>query len=259
MEFSSLLFLKPILTTLIIPPAGPLVLVLFGWIVSFKRKTSYQRIASLLVFTGAAGLWILSCENTAVWLSESLLPQYAPVTTESIKEAQVIMVLGGGAEPLVVEYGGPDLSMPAYERLRYAVHLSKKYNLPLAYSGGVGWGAGPKSIAEAEVAKLILKKEWNIDLDLKLMESQSKDTRQNANFSYALLSKQGIKHIALVTHAWHMPRASRNFKDAGFEVIPAPMGYISLSQSPLMDALPSDSGLRDSRWVLREWLGMGLT
>jgi len=132
MEFSSLLYLKPILTTLIIPPAGPLVIILLGWITSFKNKTTYRRMGSFLVFSGAAGLWILSCESTAVWLSESLLPQFPAVTAESIKGAQAILVLGGGAEPFVAEYDGPDLGREADQRLRYGFYLSKKSTLPWA-------------------------------------------------------------------------------------------------------------------------------
>ncbi len=257
MDLSSILFFKPILTTLIVPPAGPLLVVLLGWLISLKSRQQRRRIAQALIFTGAAGLWILSCQVTSVWLSKVLLPQFTPVNAEAIKNAQVVLVLGGGTDSYSPEYNGPELTAPAYERLRYGVHLSKSFGLPLTYAGGVAWGADANALSEAEVAKKTLKRDWN--LELKLSEGRSKDTRQNAIYSYSVLSKAGITKVALVTHAWHMPRAARNFREAGFEVIPAPMGFITSSESNILDALPSETGLRDSRWIIKEWLGLLIT
>jgi uncharacterized SAM-binding protein YcdF (DUF218 family) len=73
--------------------------------------------------------------------------------------------------------------------------------------------------------------------------------------SYAILSAKNIQRIALVTHDWHMQRSLEQFEAAGFEVIPAPMGY---TQPPMRwdtDYLPSANGLRTSNRVLHEWLG----
>ena len=71
--------------------------------------------------------------------------------------------------------------------------------------------------------------------------------------------KDRITHIALVTHAWHMPRSLRQFEAAGLQVTPAPMGYIRSDSAPLLQWLPSGKGLRDSGWIIREWLGLLLT
>jgi uncharacterized SAM-binding protein YcdF (DUF218 family) len=59
-----------------------------------------------------------------------------------------------------------------------------------------------------------------------LSDGDSRDTRENALRSFALLSPQGITRIALVTHDWHMQRSKMLFEAAGFQVLPAPMGYI---------------------------------
>jgi len=202
-------------------------------------------------------LWVLSCEDTAVWLSQALLPQYPPISQQSLDQAQVILVLGGGTESFAPAYGGPELTATAYDRLRYAVYLSKRSGLAIAYTGGKGWGDLSNSPSEAEVARTTLKRDWNTELQF--AEGKSRDTRENATLSFEILSAQGVTRVALVTHAWHMPRASRNFKQAGFQVIPAPMGFITHSTSPVLDALPSEGGLQDSRWVFKEWLGMLLT
>ena len=257
MNATPLLFLKPVLTALIAPPAGPLLVVFAGLLIGIKKRTVFKKISHSLVLTGSVLLWILCCEDTAVWMSETLLPQFAPITQENLKNAQVILVLGGGTESFAPAYAGAELTVSAYDRLRYAVYLSKRSGLAIAYAGGKGWGDLSNSPSEAEVARATLKRDWNTDL--KFWEGTSRDTRENAVLSFAVLSAQGVTRIALVTHAWHMPRASRNFKQAGFEVIPAPMGFITHSTSPILDVLPSEGGLQDSRWVFKEWLGMLLT
>jgi uncharacterized SAM-binding protein YcdF (DUF218 family) len=94
---------------------------------------------------------------------------------------------------------------------------------------------------------------------LRWQENQSRDTRENALLTAALLKSDGVSHIALVTHAWHMPRSVRQFETAGLLVVPAPMGFIRSDSTPLLQWLPSGKGLRDSGWVIREWLGLLLT
>lgn len=269
MNISSLLFLKPILTALILPPAGPLLLVFIGIGLGMcmgmgrgtssraKIKGALKKTSTGLILTGSLVLWTLSCEDTAVWMSKHFLPQFEPVSTTQLSAAQAILVLGGGTESFNPSYAGPELASNAYDRLRYAGYLSKLTGLPIVYSGGIGWGDKTQGPSEAQVAAATLKRDWNIEL--KYAEGASRDTRENANLSYAAFSPKGIKSVALVTHAWHMPRASRNFREAGFTVIPAPMGFVLHSGSAVLDALPSEEGLQDSRWILKEWLGLLLT
>jgi uncharacterized SAM-binding protein YcdF (DUF218 family) len=77
--------------------------------------------------------------------------------------------------------------------------------------------------------------------------------------AYAVLSPLDKKRILLVTHDWHMQRSLRNFQQAGFEVTPAPMGYLQPPVNIPIDYLPTANGLRHSFWVLREWLGLVMT
>jgi uncharacterized SAM-binding protein YcdF (DUF218 family) len=168
---------------------------------------------------------------------------------------QAIVVLGGGALRDVPEYQGHVLSSESMSRLLYGVYLQQNTQLPLAYSGGVGWSDPNDQASEAEVAAQTLKRlrlpapRW--------LEDQSKDTHQNALFMRALLKPQGIDRVAIVTHAWHMPRSQREFESAGFDVVlPAPMGYVRSDAQPLLQWLPSASGLQATQWVLREWLGL---
>ena len=245
---------KPMLTSLVLPPTGPLLLVFLGLLlVKFKRRWAWG-----LVFTGTLVLW-LACSNFfAFGLSHVLLKSYPAVTASELKNSQAIVVLGGGVELFAPEYDAPVLTGTAHMRLLYGAHLARQSRLPLVFSGGIGWGAPSEQRAsEAAVAAVALERE--LGMKFSWVDDQSRDTRENAQRSFEQLSKLGITRILLVTNDWHMQRSVRNFEQAGFVVQPAPMGYI---QPPLRiesDYLPSANGLRDTHRVLREFLSLLLT
>jgi uncharacterized SAM-binding protein YcdF (DUF218 family) len=255
----SLLALKPILTTLILPATSGL-LVLFALLFwAWRWSTRAGRIPVALAGVVTLLMWLLSCQAVAIWLSVHLLPQVSPISPYELKQNQVqaIVVLGGGVENNAVEYGGPTLSPDAMSRLLYGMHLSRTTQLPMAYTGGIGWAGLDGQTSEAEVAALALSRLGAPSLHWQ--EKQSRDTRENALLTAALLKNDGITQIALVTHAWHMPRSVRQFEAAGLRVAPAPMGFIRSDVAPLLQWLPSGRGLRDSAWVIKEWLGLLLT
>jgi uncharacterized SAM-binding protein YcdF (DUF218 family) len=144
------------------------------------------------------------------------------------------------------------MSRNSLERLRLGAQLAKQSGLPLVFSGGSGWGAKDTSVSEAEVAEAVLLNAFGTRLNLK--ESSSRDTQENATNSWALLSKQGITKIALVTHTTHMPRASIEFKALGFEVTEAAVGQPTLGSETVLGWLPGASNLELSQSVLRELL-----
>lgn len=79
--------------------------------------------------------------------------------------------------------------------------------------------------SEAGQMKSVLENEFHVPV--KWTEDTSRDTRENAYNSFSILRKVKVTHIALVTHAWHMPRAIREFEKAGFKVIPASTAYVT--------------------------------
>ena len=168
-----------------------------------------------------------------------------------------IVVLGGGAEQLAPEYGVANLNHFSLERLRYGLWLARETGLPAVFSGGVGWAATRDQQPEAVIAARIAQQEFN--RPLRWAESRSRDTRENAERTIGLLKQDGITHIVLVTHHWHMPRAQRLFEEvaAGSVIIrPAPMGA-GLQATPLRtDLLPTGLGFTTVRQALHELLGI---
>lgn len=245
--------LKPILATLVLPPAAPLLLALLGLLLAIRKKTP----GLLLAFAGLALLWFLSCHAVAVWLAQTLVPQYTPVTAAALKSGgvQAIVVLGGGVHPVAPEYGEAQSSAAAAMRLRYGAWLARQTGLPVAFAGGMGWGAADAQVlSEGEVARRMAERDYG--LKLRWIDDRSRDTAENASLLRPLLQKDGVQRIALVTHAWHMPRSVLAFERAGFTVTAAPMGFMLPSRNGVLEWLPSGDGLDASRLVLKEWLAL---
>ena len=250
MELGSL---KPVLSSLAMPLAFLPLLGLLGLVLIATRK----RIGWFLCTAAFAALWLLSCQGTAVWLARSTLPQYPPVTLSQLKAGQVqaIVVLGGGIYPQAPEYGTAQPGPATLARLRYAIWLSRQSGLPVAFSGGSGWAAGTAATStEAEVAARVAQQDYGFTL--RWLESQSRDTAENAQLIAPLLKRDGIARIALVTEALHMPRAMAEFERTGLSITPAPTGFVLLTKSGLLQWLPSLEGIHGSTRVIHEVLGL---
>ncbi|RYY95805.1 MAG: YdcF family protein, partial [Comamonadaceae bacterium] len=107
--------------------------------------------------------------------------------------------------------------------------------------------------SEGVVARRVLQEDYG--LQLRWMDDRSRDTRENALRMAEILLPAGVRHIALVTDATHMPRAAAHFRAVGFQVAPAPTDFPQAEPGELMRWLPSPRGLSLSTQVLREWLG----
>ena len=250
MELGSL---KPVLSSLAMPLAFLPLLGLLGLVLIAGRKRLGWFVCTAVFVT----LWLLSCQGTAVWLSQNTVPQYLPVTVSQLKAGQVqaIVVLGGGVLPKAPEYGTAQPGPATLTRLRYGIWLSRQTGLPVAFSGGSGWAAGTAVPSpEADVAARVAQEDYGFTL--RWLEDQSRDTAENAQFIALLLKRDGVARIALVTDAVHMPRAMVEFERTGLTITPAPTGFVLPTKSGLLQWLPSTDGLRDSSRLMHELLGL---
>jgi uncharacterized SAM-binding protein YcdF (DUF218 family) len=248
---------KPLLTALVLPPVPLLVMLLIGARLILPRRNW----GWLVILVSVALLWLTACSGSARLLSRLVLRPPPALSVERIAElkgqsATAIVVLGGGMEPYAPEYGVSNLQHASLERLRYGIWLGRETGLPVAFSGGVGWGQ-PDAKAEARIAAQIAATEFG--RPLKWVEDNSRDTRENALRTAGLLKPAGIRHIVLVTHGWHMPRARRDFEIAagsGVRIEAAPMGMARDTELPALAWIPTAAGATDMRYVLRELLGL---
>jgi uncharacterized SAM-binding protein YcdF (DUF218 family) len=244
--------LKPVLSALALPPTAPLLLLAIGLLVAAGRR---KRLGLAVSAFAGVQIWLLSCWGFALWLSHLLLPTVQPLRPAALDRVQAVVVLGAGVLRDAPEY---DVAQPngyLLARLRYGARLARSSGKPLAFSGGIGWASIGGDIApEGDAARAALQRDFGITP--RWVDGESRDTHENALRSWELLQPAGVRRIALVTHAWHMPRAQREFERAGFEVVPAPTGFLTPQMRPLLLWIPSGEGLADSRIVLREALGL---
>lgn len=248
---------KPALGSLLLPPVPLLLLALLGC------RLRRRRLGALLVAVAVLGLWLSASAAMAEWAKRALLappPAVDRGALKALRPAQAtIVVLGGGREALAPEYGSASLGLWSLERLRYGLWLSRATGLDAGFSGGVGH-AGEVGEAEAAIAARIAREEFGHPL--RWVEDGSRDTRENAARTVALLRPRGINAIVLVTQDWHMPRAQRAFEQAAaaagmpLRVIPAPVALGPRVDAPLLRWLPSSEGFILMRQVLRERLGL---
>ena len=251
---------KPVIGALILPPVPFLVLVLIGARLLLPRRG----LGWLVILISVVLLWLSACSG-AVRLANQLLPSPPALGFDRVRELRAeasakkpiaIVILGSGSESYAPEYGVSSLQAGSLERLRYGLWLAGQTGAPVAFSGGVGY-AQDGSAAEAKVAAKIAADEFG--RPIRWIESESRDTRDNAALTMALLKPAGIDHIVLVTHGYHMRRALRAFTEAagpGVRVEAAPMGLAKNLETPTLEWLPSAAGFRDMRQLLREAAGI---
>lgn len=255
-----LLSFKPIVSALILPPVPFIVLLLVAVVLACRAR---RRSAVLLALMGAAGLWLGSCLGTAVWLQEAVLRPPAAVAPEAVADLAAmaprgqtaIIVLGAGLDLEAPEYGAPVLTKQANARLQYGLWLARRTGLPIGFSGGIGW-AQRTPVSEAEVAARMAREGWH--QGLRWQETRSRDTRENAQWTVRLLQGEGIRHIVIVTHGYHMNRALRAFRDAAggtMRITPAPMGFFYPADRPVINWVPTTTGYTAVYDLLHEVVG----
>ncbi|MGB6605262.1 MAG: YdcF family protein [Steroidobacteraceae bacterium] len=239
-----LITLKMILRTLILPPAGPLLLAALGLWLARWRTPRARRAGWLLVGAVLVTLWLLATPVVASALTR-LVQRCPPLDLGKPVNAQAIVILGGGeARPFAPEYGGPAAGIELLDRLSYGAFVARRTGLPVLVSG---------SAEEALAMRVTLARDFSIRT--RWVDGQSRDTFQNAAYSSRLLRADGVTRIILVTSGDHEWRALQEFASAGVGVVPAPTDLWAPRRRDLMQYLPGAVALWRSSEALYELLG----
>lgn len=243
--------LRYLLKTLLLPPGILFVLLAAGW---WLRK-SRPRIAAACFILGFAGLWLMSLP-VVVEHGARLLEQDRPLPRAQwpvlAQQADVIVVLGSGRERHDPVWGEDVSTGIGLERLRLAARLSRESGLPVLTTGGLHYGEPP---SEAEIMARSLQDDFAVPV--RWQEGRSRTTWENAVLTAEMLKPLGIKRVALVTQAWHMPRARWCFEQAGFTVTAAPVGFLGVDNArPFGGWLPESRAIVQSGALLNEAAGL---
>ncbi|MGB3290131.1 MAG: YdcF family protein [Burkholderiaceae bacterium] len=239
--------MNSLLSQVVLLPGSLLLLLLTGCVLLWSR---YRRSGSAAITLGIVTLAVLGMPFTAMHLIRTL-EVYPAVSPSDLAQARAIVVLGGGIDHNQPEYAADVSNGFTLERLRYAAFLHNHHDLPILVTGGNPSGGE----AEGWVMKRELESLFNVPV--RWLEVESNNTAENAALSWKMLQADGVSTIALVTHAWHMPRAKRVFEQAGFTVIPAPTGFHTVDMKGAMNFIPQARYLNLSNIAIREWVGMG--
>lgn len=247
MTLSLLLFwAKKLVALAILPPVGPLLVILAGLLVLPRRP----RLGRGLAWSGVI-LSLLLATPFSVGLLLQPLENTPPLNLDAARSARAIVILGGGQRRHAPEFGGATVNRLSLERVRYGARLARRTGLPILVTGGAPTG----EIAEALLMKDALEKDFG--LKVAWTESAALDTRDNARHSAAILEDAGIRRIVLVTHAAHMPRAVAEFRAAGLEVVPAPTAWLGGpgGNEEVLDFVPGATAAYAGWFAVHEWLG----
>jgi uncharacterized SAM-binding protein YcdF (DUF218 family) len=235
------------LSDIVLPPTLLVVLTIIGVILLRRRRA----LGLTLILGSQLLLLALSMPVVAMVLARTLEPP--PVTPVQLKKAQAIVILAGGSNRGAPEWGGETVKTYTLQRVRYGARLARETGLPILVTGG-----RPEASrrAEAELMRDVLVKEYG--LDVRWTELASTTTGENAVLTAALLKRDGVTRVALITDAIHMPRSRQAFEAAGLEVIACPTAYAGQRPFAPYQLVPGPAALEISHYVLREWVSRGV-
>jgi uncharacterized SAM-binding protein YcdF (DUF218 family) len=233
-------FWKSFFREMLLPPAGPLILALIGVVLIWRHR----RIGWWLLDAGLISLWLFSTPVVADQLLR-WTEHYPPLDLSQPTNAQAIVILGGGGQRgLAPEYGGPAAEHALLERLSYGAFVARRTRLPVLVTGAPGESVAMRAVLERDFG---IVPQW--------VEGESADTYENAHFSARMLRAAGIHRIILVTSVSHIWRASHEFEGVGFDVVPAPEGFVVTKERDPLRFVPGPEALTRSNAAVYELLG----
>lgn len=240
-------FTTNFIAAFLLPPLSLLLALALGIFLLYQRS----KFARALIFTASGLLWLASTPYFAEGALHLLEARTVALGSQH-RQADVIVILGGGTYFHAPEYAGQDtVGEATLQRLRYGARLQRETGKPVLVSGGKPLG---NHLSEARQMRAALEQDFRVPV--RWMEETSDNTFKNARHSFRMLQTQGIHRIYLVTHAWHMPRAADVFRRSGFEVVEAPTAFTTRYQTDLLTFVPRAEALRDSKIFMHEVIGL---
>ncbi len=251
-----LFWLKKVVGFWLMPLPVAMALMTAGALLVFSAKKA--RVGRGLLLGGFFVLLVFSNRFVSRSLIRPLEMRYPPIpelapsapVPPELAACKFVVVLGGGNGYAPGVTSNNRLSSGSLARIVEAVRILRV--LPGAQLVVCGPTYGPVDSHATELARTAVALGVAPDRIIKL--ERGKDTEEEVG---------GIRHtvgdspIALVTSAWHLPRAMALCRHFGVPAVPCPTNYLSLSDG---DAVVSDffwdnGGLERSTWALRERIG----
>jgi len=167
-----------------------------------------------------------------------------------------VIVLGGVIDPELSAARSEISLHEGAERVTVIAELSRRFpTTPIVFSGGSG-DLNSSRPAEADFAAKIFES-FGISSERILLETRSRNTAENAEFTKILVNPKLNEPWLLVTSAAHMPRAIGAFRKAGFLVEAYPVDWQTKGPDDLLSVFGSPlTGLSLCDAAMHEWVGL---
>lgn len=245
-----------IFSSLLMPPSINLILIFAGLFLLKK----FQRLAIFLIALSASFLLVLSLPSISQTLIASLETSKALPFT-SIRQLatndtnnSAIVVLSAGRKSKPAEYTQIDtVNASSLERIKYAVWLHEKTQIPVLVSGG---SLSNEATAESVLMNQVMMS--NFDVAPKWIESRSKNTQEQAYYTSEILKANDINEVILITHAWHMNRAAYAFRHNKIKIVEAPISFLSHQENNQQLLIPNVVAFQQSCFAIKELISNAL-
>lgn len=237
----------------------PLCLALLAAGLVLSRGGRRPRLGRGLILAAAVLLALLSNRFVSSRLLAPLesqypaIPEIAPGTPAPAPLAgcTIIVVLGGGHSPMKGVSATGQLSTSALARITEGARLAR------ALPGARLVVTGPGAPGEASHGAVLAAAARSLGVDGARITVLDKglDTEDEAHEIAALAPHE---RVALVTSAWHMPRAASLFRKAGVTIVPCPVDFVArVGQGISLSAFGWDSeSLEKSTRAIHERMGL---
>ncbi len=167
-----------------------------------------------------------------------------------------ILILGGFETPGISHARGELSINEAGERLTESIRLAyARPEAKVAFTGGVSNMLFKETSAAETVSRYLT--DVGIAPSRIMLESHSRTTHENALYLREILSPKPGERWALVTSAYHMPRAMGTFRQQGFDVLPWPVDYRTRGWHDFWTTFPNPpEGLQRVDLAFKEWIGL---
>lgn len=220
--------------------------------------TQRRRLGRSLVVTASVLLLLFSNKVVSTWLVHPLEAKYAPAPEfspekplpPSLAACRFIVVLGGGHSDVAGLSATQQLSPSGLGRIVEGVRLARALPEARLVMSGPGVGNNPTH------ASVLARAAQSLGIErqrISLIET-ARDTEEEAA---AMRAIAGREPVALVTSAWHLPRAAALFRKAGVDVVPCPADFTARMNGDFrwVDLTWDTASLERSTWAVRERIG----
>ncbi len=238
--------------------AEPSSFLLMCWLAgSALLWTPWLWVGRLLVAGTALVTLAVAMLPLGQWALRPIEDRFPPPVTLPTR-VDGIIVLGGVVDEDVIGKRGIPRSLAATgsPRLDAFLELSRRY--PMArhvFTGGSIELINGRD-TEADVVRRIFAR-IGVDTTRILFEDRSRNTYENAVFSYELIKPEPGQQWILVTSARHMPRAIGTFRKAGWtNLVAFPVDYATDHDTRFQPQFGLGSNLQFLSEAVREYVGL---